>query len=139
MQECTGSPVWGLIILVLLIILNGIFYGFAAAIRNISENDVSKKAAEGNKKAGMLLDLIERPQHYLNLMPLIMSSLARIDVIANAMELRGFGKNPKERTWYVQRAFKRNDYIAILFGFMLLLFSVGTVLLNGSRFYNPFM
>lgn len=73
MQECTGSPVWGLIILVLLIILNGIFYGFAAAIRNISENDVSKKAAEGNKKAGMLLDLIERPQHYLNLMPLIMS------------------------------------------------------------------
>ena len=33
------------------------------------------------------------------LLPLILTSLNRIDTISNAMELRGFGKNGK-RTWY---------------------------------------
>ena len=32
------------------------------------------------------------------LLPLILTSLNRIDVISNAMELRGFGKN-KKRSW----------------------------------------
>lgn len=36
------------------------------------------------------------------LLPLILTSLNRIDTISNAMELRGFGKNSK-RTWYTQR------------------------------------
>ncbi len=36
------------------------------------------------------------------LLPLILSSLNRIETVSNAMELRGFGKN-KKRTWYVKR------------------------------------
>ena len=32
--------------------------------------------------------------------PLLFSSMDRIDVVSNAMELRGFGKN-KKRTWYM--------------------------------------
>ena len=72
------------------------------------------------------------------MLPLILSSLQRIDVISNAMELRGFGKN-KGRTWYVQRAFKRNDYIAILVGVLLLTASVAITFYDGSRFYNPFV
>lgn len=46
------------------------------------------------------------------LLPLILSSLARIDTISNAMELRGFGKK-KKRTWYVQRPFTRNDWLVL--------------------------
>ncbi len=38
------------------------------------------------------------------LLPLILTSLNRIDTISNAMELRGFGKNRK-RTWYTRRPF----------------------------------
>lgn len=38
------------------------------------------------------------------LFPLVLSSLQRIEVISNAMELRGFGKN-KKRTWIVERPF----------------------------------
>ncbi|MCR5160553.1 MAG: energy-coupling factor transporter transmembrane protein EcfT, partial [Lachnospiraceae bacterium] len=38
------------------------------------------------------------------ILPLILSSMDRIDVISNAMELRGFGKNRK-RTWYMGRKF----------------------------------
>ena len=47
------------------------------------------------------------------LMPLIFSSLERIETISTAMELRAFGNN-KKRTWYNAKPFKRNDYIAIL-------------------------
>ena len=38
------------------------------------------------------------------LLPLILSSLDRIDTISNIMELRGFGKH-KKRSWYSYRKF----------------------------------
>ena len=72
------------------------------------------------------------------LMPLIFSSLERIETISSAMELRAFG-NKKKRTWYSQRDFKTNDYLAI--GIMVTLFitSLFISIRSGSRFYNPFI
>ena len=72
------------------------------------------------------------------LLPLILSSLARIDVISNAMELRGFGKN-KKRTWYRRRPFARNDYLALALGVFLLAPSIVITFHDGNRFYNPFI
>ena len=72
------------------------------------------------------------------LLPLILSSLARIDVISNAMELRGFGKN-KKRTWYRRRPFARNDYLALALGVFLLALSIVITFYDGNRFYNPFI
>ena len=72
------------------------------------------------------------------LLPLILSSLARIDVISNAMELRGFGKN-KRRTWYRRRPFARNDYLALALGVLLLAGSIVITFHDGNRFYNPFI
>lgn len=71
------------------------------------------------------------------LMPLIFSSLDRIDTISCAMELRAFGKN-KKRTWYNGRPFKKSDYIAIIIVLALFLLSLIVTIHNGSRFYNPF-
>ena len=70
------------------------------------------------------------------LLPLILTSLNRIDTISNAMELRGFGKN-KKRTWYTQRPFARRDFLTLALGVLLLLFSL-TVTIKCGRFYNPF-
>ena len=61
MEDGSSMPLWGLFVLLLLLWLNGIFYGFAAALRNISENDTQKKAEEGDKKAQMLMTLIDKP------------------------------------------------------------------------------
>ena len=72
------------------------------------------------------------------LLPLILSSLARIDVISNAMELRGFGKN-KKRTWYRRHPFARNDYLALALGVFLLALSIVITFHDGNRFYNPFI
>ncbi|MGN0991645.1 MAG: energy-coupling factor transporter transmembrane component T family protein [Candidatus Ventricola sp.] len=72
------------------------------------------------------------------LLPLILSSLARIDVISNAMELRGFGKD-KTRTWYRRRPFARNDYLVLALGAALLAASIVITFHDGNRFYNPFI
>lgn len=69
--------------------------------------------------------------------PLIFSSMDRIDVVSNAMELRGFGKN-KKRTWYAGRKLQRNDYLTLA---VLLVFVVAALVItfaDGNRFYNPF-
>ena len=71
------------------------------------------------------------------ILPLILSGMDRIDVIANAMELRGFGKN-KKRTWYMGRKFTLADILCIIFGIMLVVFTTVYAMVNGSRFWNPF-
>lgn len=72
------------------------------------------------------------------LMPLIFSSLERIETISSAMELRAFG-NKKKRTWYSGRPFKNGDYIAIAILALILGVSIVITIKNGSRFYNPFV
>ncbi len=71
--------------------------------------------------------------------PLIFSTLDRIELISNAMDLRGFGKH-KKRTWYVARPLRRGDWGAIIFGALILAGSLSlTFFVNGSRFWNPFV
>lgn len=71
-------------------------------------------------------------------MPLIFSSLDRIETISSAMELRGFG-NDKKRTWYSERSFKKGDYIAIAITLGILSISLSMMIINGTRFFNPFI
>ena len=72
------------------------------------------------------------------LIPLILSSMDRIETISNAMELRGFGKH-KKRSWYMARPFRAADFLAI--AFCVLVCAAALILnhLNGSRFWNPFI
>lgn len=88
--------------------------------------DMSKKASLGKriKNASFILA------------PLILSSLDKIEVISNAMELRGFGKK-KKRTWYNARPFQRRDYMAIALFVVILAVTMFVMVQNGSRFYNP--
>ena len=72
------------------------------------------------------------------LIPLVLSSLDRIEVISNAMELRGFGKG-KKRTWYAGRDFTMADWLSMAACTLLVLLSLTLTALNGSRFYNPFV
>lgn len=72
------------------------------------------------------------------LMPLIFSSLERIDKISLAMELRAFGIN-KKRTWYNAKKFTKLDYISIALFLGLVIISLVMLKVNGLRFYNPFI
>ena len=72
------------------------------------------------------------------LLPLVLSSLNRIETISNAMELRGFGKK-KKRTWYVQRKLQKVDYFVLFLSVFVLAFSFIVTFWDGSRYYNPFI
>lgn len=72
------------------------------------------------------------------LMPLIFSSLDKIETVSCAMELRAFGNN-KKRTWYKERKFKKSDLFIMAFGIILFAISLGLNLYRGSRYYNPFI
>lgn len=71
------------------------------------------------------------------LMPLILTSIERIENISTAMELRGFGTKRK-RTWYSIRSFSRNDYIALILFALIAISSTVITFYDGSRFYNIF-
>ncbi|MDR0840183.1 MAG: energy-coupling factor transporter transmembrane protein EcfT [Christensenellaceae bacterium] len=90
--------------------------------------DMSKKASLGSRFKNALLIII----------PLIFSTLDRVESISNAMDLRGWGKN-KKRTWYARRRFSRQDVAGIVIS--VLFFAAGilvSVFINHSRFFNPF-
>ena len=72
------------------------------------------------------------------LFPLIVSSMERIEVIANAMELRGFGKN-KKRTWYSSRPFRTGDILAIASSVAIMVISLLLNFVNNGRYFNPFV
>lgn len=91
--------------------------------------DLSHKAKLGDRFKNALLIII----------PLIFSTLDRIEVISNAMDLRGFGKE-KTRTWYNSKKLTKMDYFAICLSAMIFLLTIGvSVFINKSRFYNPFI
>nr|WP_119877116.1 energy-coupling factor transporter transmembrane component T [Streptococcus respiraculi] len=68
--------------------------------------------------------------------PLIFSSLSRIDTISTAMELRRFGKN-KKRTWYTYQDLGKKDYLVLALAISILLLTGFLFVINGGRFYNP--
>ena len=72
------------------------------------------------------------------LIPLILSSMERIETISNAMELRGFGKG-KKRTWYSARKFSKMDIAYIAVCVLLMILSLALTAINGSRYFNPFI
>ena len=72
------------------------------------------------------------------LIPLILSSMERIETISNAMELRGFGKDSK-RTWYSGRKFSKMDLLCMVVSAGLMILSFLITFINGSRYFNPFV
>jgi energy-coupling factor transport system permease protein len=75
----------------------------------------------------------------LIVIPLIFSSLDRIELISNAMDLRGFAKS-RSRTWYTSRKLTGPDYGAIVISALIFILTICiSVFVNRSRFYNPFI
>lgn len=70
--------------------------------------------------------------------PLIFSSMERIDVVSNAMELRGFGKH-RRRTWYAGKKATWMDYLCIFCVALFVVAAIYVTFQDGTRFYNPFI
>lgn len=120
-----------------------ISYAVALALRYIPDiqreyRDISlaqqARGTEMSKKAS-LINRLKAASTIL--IPLILSSMERIETISNAMELRGFGKG-KKRTWYSGRKFAVSDIICMVICILLMITSLLITYINGSRYFNPF-
>ncbi len=69
-------------------------------------------------------------------LPLIFTSLQRIDVISAALELRGFGKHRK-RTWYADKPITKVDIAVLITAVLLFAAGMWATFNDGSRFWNP--
>lgn len=121
-----------------------ISYSIAIALRYVPDvqADFTKikhaqeaRGIEMSSKSG-LIDRIKNVSAIL--FPLIFTSMDRIDVVSNAMELRGFGKN-KKRTWYSGKKLTARDITVIVVVFVFAVVSMLITFVDGSRFYNPFV
>ena len=73
------------------------------------------------------------------LTPLIFTTMDRIELITNAMELRGFGKG-KKRSWYSFKPLQIKDWISMFICLLIFLFMLYIrIFVNKSMFYNPFL
>ena len=118
-------------------------YSVALALRYIPDIQREyREISQAQQARGIEMSKKERLSKRLKaagaiLVPLILSSMDRIEVISNAMELRGFGKN-KKRSWYMARPFRAVDWLAMAFCALLLAAALYLNHINGSRFWNPF-
>ena len=121
-----------------------ISYAVALALRYIPDiqreyRDISQAQQARGTEMSSKASLVNRLKAASAiLIPLILSSLDRIETISNAMELRGFGKHAR-RTWYSGRKFSRMDIVSIVVCTGMMVLSLLITFLNGSRYFNPFL
>lgn len=61
-----SGPLIGCILFVLFVVLNGIFYGFGAAIQHMNQTDVEKEALGGSRRAAKLWEIMRNPAHFVS-------------------------------------------------------------------------
>lgn len=91
--------------------------------------DLSHKAKFADRFKNALLIVI----------PLIFSALDQVELISNAMDLRGFAKS-KTRTWYTSKKLTAQDYAALAISTLIFIATIlVSIFINHGRFYNPFI
>lgn len=119
-------------------------YGVSLAFRYIPDLQIEYYNIKKSKEArGIELtkktNIIDKLKNTISiLVPVLFSSLEKIDVVSTAMELRYFGKM-KKRTWYSYKSLEKIDYIVLIIFFTIFIISMYITFRNGSRFYNPFI
>lgn len=121
-----------------------IAYSVSIALRYIPDvQDDYRRIHNAQEARGIEMSgkakLMDRIRHTSAIIfPLLFSTMERIDVVSNAMELRGFGKH-KRRSWYMARPFRPADFVAMGLCAALLAASILLNIHNGTRFWNPFI
>ena len=121
-----------------------ISYSVSLALRYIPDiqkdyHEISQSQEARGVALGKDVKFFERIGNAIKiLLPLVLTSLERIDAISNSMQLRSFGKN-KTRTWYVKKKMTTADYCVI--AFCIVMFIVGMIVTNqgGNNIYDPFV
>lgn len=107
-------------------------------VREEFKNIMNAQEARGVAFRKGEANILTRLKNYNTiLLPLVLSSLNRVEIISNAMELRGFGRN-KKRTWYSGQSYSKNDFITIIIMIIVILIAIYLKSSTLSGFWYPF-
>lgn len=105
-------------------------YAISIALRYIPDvndelhNIINAQEARGVAFKSRDAGIIKRLKNYVSvLLPLLISSLNRVEVVSNAMDLRGFGRY-KKRTWYTRESYAAADLIFLILFILLIVLGV---------------
>ncbi|WP_028543887.1 energy-coupling factor transporter transmembrane component T family protein [Paenibacillus taiwanensis] len=80
----------------------------------------------------------ERFKHFVSIaIPLVQSSLHRIETVSNAMDLRGFGRH-RRRTWFSATAWQRADYCIAVICVIVMVVAIAVRMNGFGTFWYPF-
>jgi len=65
-----------IIVFVILVLISAAFSGTNVAFSALNESNLAKKAADGNKRAGRILDIIRKPSSFLSTVDLIITTVS---------------------------------------------------------------
>ncbi len=71
-----SSPIRGLILFIVVLILNFIMYCFGEACQNVNENDLAERESDGDKKAKKLLKIVDKPRRFISTVQLTGTTFA---------------------------------------------------------------
>lgn len=105
-------------------------YAVSIALRYIPDvkselgNIINAQEARGLAFRRGEANFFVRMKNYISvLFPLLLSSLQKIDVISNAMEIRSFGKY-KKRTWYNRKPLTIKDFTFVVLSILLIVLGI---------------
>lgn len=118
-------------------------YSVSIALRYIPdvkaevENIINAQEARGVAFRKGDASIGKRLKNYATvMMPLLLSSFNRIEVVSNAMDLRGFGKN-KKRTWYYRRKYSKLDITFAVLSLIVLILAIAIKVRVGATYWYP--
>lgn len=88
-----GGPTASYVIFFALLLIEMLFYGFGAAIRELNSKELSEHAQEGDKRAGKLYRIAVNPEQYINTVQLIVTL---INLVMGVSFLRMFSVMAKK-------------------------------------------
>lgn len=134
-----GHPIRGFIIILILVVLNAVITAAETAFGLVNENNVRKKAEDGDKKAGLLVKFIDRPGSYINVIELLLTVVNIVIGISYVFTLypsiRKLAENETNTVW---AALPVNGWVllfTVLITFFVVLFN--TLLPRRMAFKNP--
>ena len=73
MDDGGGSPLIGLIVFLILLLLDAVFYGFQVAVDNLNDSQIDKKVEEGSKRAIWLKRIMDDPHPVYHILQIMMT------------------------------------------------------------------
>lgn len=96
-----GNPIIGCLVLLFLLVIKGIISNAKAAVNNLNESMVKKKADEGDEKSILLMELMDKPERYTFAIDVIITLISVLCGMIYVVIFERYITNiiTKERAW----------------------------------------